>query len=147
VSAVHAADEQLTLARSRSDLVARVPVLRADLTRLLDRDDPRRRDVLRLLDRVMEEEERARHLREHGDEQRRLVPQAAGEPTDVEPGRETIDEGLIEWLRLHKEQVEEGSMVVREEEAGEERGRGTGRGSREVDEEEWRQEPHGEGEG
>jgi hypothetical protein len=55
LSAVHAADEQLATARSTSDLLARASILRADLTRLLGEDDPRRRDVLRLLDRLTDE--------------------------------------------------------------------------------------------
>jgi len=55
LSAVHAADEELTTVRLRSDLLARAPLLRADLARLLAQDDPRRRDVLRVLDRVVDE--------------------------------------------------------------------------------------------
>jgi hypothetical protein len=52
---VHGADEELTVARPRSELLARLPVLRADLASLLGEDDPRRRDVLRLLDRLADE--------------------------------------------------------------------------------------------
>ena len=55
LAAVHGADEELTEASKRSDLLARVPLVRADLTRLLAQDDPRRRDVLRLLDRLSDE--------------------------------------------------------------------------------------------
>jgi hypothetical protein len=82
LSAVHAADEELTAARRTSDLLARVPILRADLTRLLGEEDPRRRDVLRLLDRLADEADEptataaVEGLREQHDEE----PDAAAEP-------------------------------------------------------------------
>jgi hypothetical protein len=56
LAAVHAVDEAIIDVRARPDLAARLPELHADLTRLLDERDPRRRDALRLADRLIDHE-------------------------------------------------------------------------------------------
>lgn len=91
IAAVHGADEELTAASTRPDLLARVPLVRADLTRLLDQDDPRRRDVLRLLDRL--DDENCGQRGELGPEEEAGADEAGDAAFDVE-GEESIDRGM-----------------------------------------------------
>jgi hypothetical protein len=84
LSAIHAADEELAAARPRTDLLARLPVLRADLAGLLGQDDPRRRDVLRLLDRLVDSADE--ELRQTPKKERERQQTPPPESPDTGPG-------------------------------------------------------------
>jgi hypothetical protein len=83
LAALHAVDEGLLGVRPRPALATRLPVLQAELARLLDEQDPRRRDALRLIDRLVDQEDVPRS---------EMISESDLRPEGTEPGNAAAED-------------------------------------------------------